>query len=186
MRCGSAHSLAPHKARLKSMVSTVPDGSDLPHVNCSHVARGAAEEDPPQEAGAARVLSAAAAFTGRAWRSYSEPPVYTPTCVLLASKFVSVKTFKRLADLEPHLQKERCGPARKSDANLFHLPAQRTGRGLDSCRVNTRRALSPWLNPVLCNTVGIAVALAQSSPSILPVPELVALDKHVPVRLSKR
>ena len=60
-------------------------------------------------------------FIGRNERSYSVPCIYTPTFVLLASKLVSVKTFKRLAGWKPHLQKELCGPAHKSDTCLFYF-----------------------------------------------------------------
>ena len=74
-------------------------------------------------------------FIGRADHSYSVPCIYTPTFVLLASKLVSVKTFKRLAGLKPHLQKELCGPAHKSDPCLFYLtgikPKEKKSRGLD-------------------------------------------------------
>lgn len=66
---------------------------------------------------------------GRDYHSYSVPCIYTPTLVLLASKLVSVKTFKRLAGLKPHLQKELCGPAHKSC--LFDQPAQKKSNGLD-------------------------------------------------------
>lgn len=60
---------------------------------------------------------------GRDYCSCSVPYIYTPTFVLLASKLVSVKTLKRLADLKPHLQKELCGPAYKSDTCLFYFSA---------------------------------------------------------------
>lgn len=70
-------------------------------------------------------------LTGRDYRSCSVPYIYTPTFVLLASKLVSVKTLKRLADLKPHLQKELCGPAYKSDTCLFHFSPQKKSSGLD-------------------------------------------------------
>ena len=70
-------------------------------------------------------------FIGRDYHSYSVPYIYTPTFVLLASKLVSVKTFKRLADLKPHLQKKLCGPAHKSDICLFYLSAQKKSSSLD-------------------------------------------------------